>query len=191
MVLGATSPTLTPPAVTMASLTGRVPVTSSAKCFSACTSPRRCSFVRLLAFSLPVRPARRSSTGIMLWGTSPAAILLISRLGFSPMSRSSRASSFCSSSAGFRSISSRYVSPSQRRRWALADSTSGPDTPKWVNSSSPNSRNTGFFFPLYTVSSTFRRLNPCMSGQSLPAHTSGTSEPRGGTTVCPSSCAMR
>ena len=105
MVFGVTSPTFTPPAVMIASLTGRGPVSSSVKCFSTCTSARRCSFVRLLAFSLPVSPARRSTTGAMLWGTSPAAMVPISRLGFSPMSRSTRASSFCSSSAGFRSIS--------------------------------------------------------------------------------------
>ena len=33
------------------------------------------------------------------------------------------------------------------RMWALADSTSGPDRPKWVNSSSPCSWKTVFFLP--------------------------------------------
>ena len=84
----------------------------------------------------------------------------------------------------------RYCSLSQRRRWALADSTSGPDTPKWVNSISPNSRNTGLFFPLSTVASTFRRLSPCMAAQSASSLSSGTSEPRGGTMVWPSAAAM-
>ena len=32
----------TPPAVTMASATGRGPVSGTAKCFSSCTSTRRC-----------------------------------------------------------------------------------------------------------------------------------------------------
>ena len=107
------------------------------------------------------------------------------------MSRSSRASSFCSSSAGFRSMDSRYCSLSHRRRWALADSTSGPDTPKWVNSISPNSRNTGLPFPFSTVSSTFRRLRPCMTAQSPSSLSSGTSEPLGGTMVCPTAAASR
>ena len=66
MVLGATSPTFTPPAVTMASLIGRGAVISSVKCFSVCTSACRCSFVRLFAFSPPESPARHSSTGKIL-----------------------------------------------------------------------------------------------------------------------------
>ena len=37
----------------------------------------------------------------------------------------------------------------------------------------------------------FRRLRPCIAGQSSPAHTSGTREPRSGTMVCPSVSAMR
>ena len=38
MVPGTTSPTFTPPAVTMASATGRGPVRATVKCFSSCTS---------------------------------------------------------------------------------------------------------------------------------------------------------
>ena len=114
----------------------------------------------------------------------------MSRFGFSPMSRRMRLSSFCWSSAGFRSMDRRYCSLSQRRRWALADSISGPDTPKWVNSISPNSRNTGLVLPLSTVASTFRRLRPCMAAQSGSPLSSGTSEPLGGTMVCPSAAAM-
>ena len=174
----------------MASATGRGPVRDTVKCFSSCTRWRRCSFVRLLAFSPSGSARRRSSTGTMLRCTSPDRILAISRLGFSPTSRRMRASSFCSSSAGFRSMDRVYCSLSQRRRWALADSISGPDTPKWVNSISPNSRNTGLCFPLYTVASTFRRLSPCMAAQSASSLSSGTSEPRGGTMVCPSAAAM-
>ncbi len=70
MLLGFTSPTLTPPEVTMASATGRGPVMDSLKCFSSCSSARRCSFFSELAFSSGESPSRRHITGTMLWAAA-------------------------------------------------------------------------------------------------------------------------
>ena len=57
-------------------------------------------------------------------------------------------------------------SPRSPVMWLDALSTSGPDTPKWVNSISPSSEKTGFFLPaLRTVSVTLRSESPIISRQ--------------------------
>ena len=191
MVDGCTWFTFTPPEVTIASATGLGPVTDTVKPFSSSSRARRWALVTELAFSPAGISSRSSITGTMLWGTRPASIFSKSRLGFSPRSRRMRASSFSRSSAGFRSMDRRYCSRSQCRRWALADSTRGPDTPKWVNSSSPKSRNCTLFFPFRAVSSTFFRARPCIRRQASSPLTRGTREPQGGTISWPRAAAMR
>ena len=50
--------------------------------------------------------------------------------------------------------------------WLDALSTRGPLTPKWVNSISPSSSNTGFFFPeSNTFKVTLRSERPIMAAQ--------------------------
>ena len=66
---------------------------------------------------------------------------------------------------------------------------SGPDRPKCVNSISPKSDQI-FLLSSNTVTCTLRRLSP-MSGAQPPGVTSGTSEPFGGTMVCPACRAKR
>ena len=68
---------------------------------------------------------------------------------------------------------------------ALAESTSGPVTPKWAKSISPICRKTARPSS-YTVRVTFRGGKPARAAQHSSAHSSGTSEGRGGVTVCPS-----
>ena len=88
----------------MASATGRGPVTGMVKRFSSCTSARRCSLVTALACCWGSIPRRFSITGTMLWGTRPEKMRSTLRLGASPRSRRMRLSSFCSFSAGFKSM---------------------------------------------------------------------------------------
>ena len=90
----------------MASATGRGPVMDSLKCFSSCSSARRCSFFSELAFSSGESPSRRHITGTMLWGSSEDSTFSMFRLLCSRSSRSSRSSSFSSERAGFRSMES-------------------------------------------------------------------------------------
>ena len=76
--------------------------------------------------------------------------------------------------------------------WAEALKTVGPDRPKWVNSSSPKSWYTGFFFPAWvTFTPQLRRDSPMSFGQSSPRATRGTREGPGSTMVCPAWAARR
>ena len=70
--------------------------------------------------------------------------------------------------------------------WQLALSTSGPETPKWVNSISPSSEKTSL--PLWVSTTrrvTFFKESPIMSRQYFSLQTSGISEGRSGVTRCP------
>ena len=106
MVPGFTSPTFTPPEVTMASATGLGPETDRVKCFSSCKRARRCSFLKEFALSSGSICSRVQSTGTMLVGTSDKRTFSMLRLLCSRSSRKSRSSSFSSERAGFRSIDS-------------------------------------------------------------------------------------
>ena len=92
-------------------------------------------------------------------------------------SRSSRASSVCASSAGFRSMDSRTADRSSGSRLESV-STSGPEMPKWVNSISPSSEYSFFsFFPPLTqaVSVTFFSESPIRFAGQLSLVSMGTS----------------
>ena len=57
--------------------------------------------------------------------------------------------------------------------------------PKWVNSISPCSRKTAFFFWFFRVRVTFFKERPCILAQVSPSSTRGTREALGSMTVCP------
>ena len=75
IVLGSTSPTVTPPEVITASSTGRAPDRETAKSFNTSSSLRRCSFRISCTLVSPGRPVRLISSGTMDRGTSPPKAL--------------------------------------------------------------------------------------------------------------------
>ena len=69
-------------------------------------------------------------------------------------------------------------------RWAEALKMVGPESPKWVNSSSPKSSYTGFFLPRWvTLTPQFRRESPIIRRHHSPRSTKGTREGVGVTIV--------
>ena len=90
----------------MASSTGRLPAMGTAKFFSSRTRLCRCCRVRELASSVSGICVRRKITGIMDLGSKSVRALTMERFWYSSRSRRILASSFPSSSAGFRSITS-------------------------------------------------------------------------------------
>lgn len=183
MVEGSTSFTGIPPRVITASWISRGPFTVNGRFFTRWQNCCRWTRVTLLMFKSPGIPESSTSTGMSLAGkSSPNPLENCRRLFFSK-SRCTRRSKASGSSPGFRSMESRQPWGASAMR-LLADSTKGPDTPKWVNIISPSSENT--VFPLcFTWSRTFRRERPmAVFGQSSWV-SSGTREGLQGIRVCP------
>ena len=165
MVRGSISFKDTPPRVTMASLMGRKPSISTEKSFSTERSPRRCAAVTEWHRVSPGIPLRAITTGMSFWGSSSSKELANILFLCASSSRRSLASSLPSSRAGFRSRCTVYFPGSMGCMWAEALKTVGPDRPKWVNSSSPKSWYTGFFFPAWvTFTPQLRRDSPMSFG---------------------------
>ena len=139
MVFGSISPTFTPPEVTMAFSTGIGAVTLTVQCFKSVRTRSRCARVMSCTFSCGGVPERSMNSSIIFCGRGAPSTLQKSLLACFSKSDSKRLSSICSSSAGLRSISSRYCFLSKCRMCALAERMSGPLTPKCVKSISPKS----------------------------------------------------
>ena len=127
----------TPPEVTIASVTGLVPHTETGNALKSRKSAWRCSLVMEFTFVSGAMPDSFIRTGIIAFPARSPRAFAKSRFMYFSKSRKSLASSFFSSSAGFKSISKRYLHSPKRRICALAESTKGPLTPKCVNSISP------------------------------------------------------
>ena len=107
MVLGSTSPTLTPPVVTMASVTGRFWVMATGKALRTASSAWRCSRVMSWTFSWGGMPESSMTTGMSFWGRRSSRALRKSWFRYFWKSARRRLSSWPWSKAGFRSISKR------------------------------------------------------------------------------------
>ena len=186
MVRGSISFKDTPPRVTMASLRGRKPWISTEKSFSTESSALRWGAVTEWHRVSPGMPDRSTTRGMSFWGSSSSREFAKILFLWASSSRRSRASSLPSSRAGFKSMCTVYFPGSMGCRWAEALKMVGPDSPKWVNSSSPKSWYTGFFFPAWvTFTPQLRRERPMSLGQSSPLATRGTREGSGSTTRWP------
>ncbi|MPM95492.1 hypothetical protein SDC9_142646 [bioreactor metagenome] len=149
-----------PPHVIIASSIGRVPFTVNRRSFSVFPSAERSAFVNSSTVRSPEISDNRTITEIMLCGSRSPSAFLYCFLGAALKSRSIRLSSCSYVSAGFRSIS-KYAGASGFK-WLLAESTSGPDTPKCVKSISPCSEYTCLFCT-NNVRRTFLSDNPVNS----------------------------
>ena len=167
MVFGSTSFTERPPPVIIASLNPRVPVMVSGKCLKSSSIFSRSCLVTELSFFAGSIPVRSTMTGIIFDGSRSSKKCEKFLFGFSSTILIRRFLSFSSDRCGFKSISPLRV-PSFISIFAIfdeAESTIGPEIPKCVNSISPNSSYTGFFFFTEKMrSSTFFRESPCICG---------------------------
>ena len=130
------------------------------KCLVSPHSRSRSALVISLTCFSGEMPESRIITGTSLAGYRWFKVFLNWRFFASPKSRRIRSSSCFSDRAGFRSIS--IVRGCLRIALAqklLAESSTGPLTPKWVKSISPNSRYSSRL-PSRTVTSTFFKARP-------------------------------
>ncbi len=159
----------------MASFIGRYPLTVSGKFFNHRRIFFRSTVVTLCPKRSPATPVISRHAGIISRGNSPRKILFSGSLSRLAKSRNKRASSFLSSRAGFRSISSSTFSSTRKASTAtpLRVKMTGPVTPKALKTSSPKA--SSFFLP-FTINLTpiLRKLRSAILAVIDPAVTSGT-----------------
>ena len=192
MVRGLTSRVSTPPAVMIASAIGRCPVTSSRNSLSHDLSRLRSPAVMVLPVRSGEIPVRFRQTGTISRGRRPRRRVAIRSLLLDAKSRRSRASSFCASRAGLRSMESATFAPSRRASTIspLKVLMTAPSTPNSVNPISPNASLR--LFPLIKILTfTLRRVSPAITSVTSPPVSSGTSAGRMGTMVWPTDSARR
>ena len=181
-VEGLNSFTSAPPAVITAASMGSAPVTGSGSALVSSASRCRTALGSSQAGICGGNPASAAMAGARAPGNRPLRIVAICFFPAAAVSRSRRCSSCSALSPGFKSSVS--LQPLRPARRLEAVSTSGPDTPRCVNSISPISF-CSTFLPSVTVSRTFLSDRPCKSRTQRSSQISPHSAGLGGAMVCP------